>query len=170
MCKNGLLLIGLVLLAASVALLSPSEPRPAPLSDFDAESCVSRWVEMWNRYDLSLIDDLFVTDSRISYFSSEKQGAIRGIDAVREHHRGFGFVDGGKDQGSRLWVEDIRSDVFGGAAVVTGIWFFERAGAGQDEPQRGPVTIVYVPLENEFRIAHMHFATYLDKEQTHGSD
>ena len=111
-----------------------------------------------------------MADSRISYFSSEKQGAIHGFDAVREHHRGFGFVDGGKDQGSRLWVEDIRSDVFGGAAVVTGIWFFERAGSGQDEPQRGPVTIVYVPLEDEFRIAHMHFATYLNEEQTHVSD
>jgi hypothetical protein len=126
---------------------------------------------MWNTYDLSQVEDLFVTDSRLSYFSSEKQGAIYGFDAVLEHHRGFGFVDGGlTDQGSRLWVEDIGSDVFDDAAVVTGIWFFERAGSGENEPERGPVTIVYIPVGDEFRIAHMHFATYLNEEQAHGTN
>ncbi len=164
MCKNGLILTGVVLLSVSVALLSPVEPRPDPPPDFDAELYVQRWVDMWNTYDLSLIEELFVTDQRVSYFSSERQGVIHGIDAVREHHRGFGFVSGGKSQGSRLWMEDIRSDVFDGSVVVTGIWFFQRAGSEPDEIQRGPVTIVYVPRGDGFRIAHMHFATYLEKE------
>jgi len=53
---------------------------------------------MWNSYDLSMVDTLFLTDDRLTYLSSKMEGVIRGVENVREHHRGFGFVVGGKDQ------------------------------------------------------------------------
>jgi len=86
-----------------------------------------------------------------------------GIEAVREHHSGFGFVAGGADKGTRLWLEDVTSTPFGQSAVVTGIWYFERPDGTQ---QRGPVTIVYVSQDDEYRIAHMNFSTYLEDEQS----
>ena len=164
MRKYGLILLGVVLAGAMVACGIPGDSSPAASMEFETETLVQRWVDMWNSYDLSLVDELFLTDSGVSYFSSEKQGVIHGIEAVREHHQGFGFAAGGKNQGSRLWVDDIETDVFDGSAVVTGIWFFQRADAGPEEIQRGPVTIVYVRSRSTFRIAHMHFATYQDKE------
>lgn len=63
---------------------------------------VDRWGKMWNTYDLSQVDVLFVNDDRLTYFSSECEGTLQGIDAVREHHRNFGFVDGGKASESKL--------------------------------------------------------------------
>jgi hypothetical protein len=129
---------------------------------FDAVGIVADWTAMWNSYDLAQVDDLFLADSRLSYFSSEKEGVIEGIEAVREHHKGFGFVPGGKKPDSRLWVEDIRAEVFGRTAVVTGIWFFEKKTAGIAETQRGPLTFVYVLEEGKFRLAHLNFAEYFD--------
>jgi len=94
--------------------------------EFDTDRYVAAWVEMWNSYDLSMVDRLFLTDSRVTYFSSEKEGLITGIETVREHHREFGFVEGGKEQDNRLWVEELHTSVFGPTAIVTGIWFFTR--------------------------------------------
>ena len=164
MCKKGFILLGVVLVGALAAYGILGDCDTAAAADFETDALVQRWVDMWNSYDLSLVDELFLTDHRVSYFSSEKQGVIHGINAVREHHRGFGFVEGGKSQGSRLWVADIETDVLDGSAVVTGIWYFQRADAEPEELQQGPVTIVYVRYRGAFRIAHMHFATYLDKE------
>lgn len=164
MCKNGLILLGLALAGALAAGVIPGFSGPITPVDFETDALVQRWVDMWNDYDLSLVDELFLTDHRVSYFSSEKQGVIHGIDAVREHHRGFGFVEGGKRQGNRLRVDDVETDAFDGSAVVTGIWSFQRSGTGQEGLQRGPVTIVFVRHRGVFRIAHMHFATYLDEE------
>jgi hypothetical protein len=164
MCKNGILLLSVVFVGAMGALWIPGDTRTAPAADTEIGALVERWVHMWNTYDLLLVDELFLADPRVSYFSSEKQGVIHGIEAVREHHRGFGFVPGGKSRGSRLWVEDVETDVIDGTAIVTGIWFFQRAGSGSEGLQRGPVTIVCIPHTDGLRIAHMHFATYLDKE------
>ena len=94
--------------------------------EFNVSEWVDAWVEIWNTYDLNQVDKLFLQDERVTYFSSEKEGAVIGIDAVREHHRGFGFVEGGKDQPNKLWVEDLHTSAFEESAVVTGIWFFER--------------------------------------------
>lgn len=60
------------------------------------------WTDMWNRYDLDRVDQLFVADSTVTYFSPERDGLIRGINALRLHHHGFGFVPGGKDQAGRI--------------------------------------------------------------------
>ena len=119
------------------------------------ESLIEAWVAMWNSYDLDQVEVLFLDDDRLSYFSSEKEGLIKGMAAVLEHHVGFGFVAGGKDQSNRLWLEDLNTDLFQDAAVVTGIWFFasgpEEGGADPampegvvPTPQKGPVTFVCV--------------------------
>lgn len=127
---------------------------------------VSTWVEMWNSYDLDQVEELFLTDDRVTYFSSEFEGVIQGFDAVVEHHRGFGFTPGGEDRGTRLWVEGITEEVFGGTAVLTGVWYFERTTpdeqATASQPQRGPVTFVCVLDQNRWRFAHMNFGNYLD--------
>ena len=158
-----MVLMGLVLMVGGgcqAQQVTPHNPAAAA-SDFDTGRWMEAWVAMWNSYDLTQVDKLFLESSQLNYFSSEKEGVIRGIEAVREHHQGFGFVTGGKSQENKLWVEDIQTDIFGNTAVVTGIWFFQRSSG---EIQRGPVTIVYVQVGDEYRIAHMHFANYIKKE------
>jgi ketosteroid isomerase-like protein len=126
---------------------------------FDAEKCVEKWVKFWNTYDLDQVDELFLQDDRLSYFSSEKEGAIFGFDSVREYHKGFGFIPGGKEQPNKLWVEDIHFADFNSTVIVTGIWCFQKP----DSPkQRGPVTIVYIRQGDRFKIAHMNFSEYKD--------
>ncbi len=127
---------------------------------FDTEKLVGAWVDMWNTYDLSQVDKLFLTTENVTYFSSEKEGLIIGIDAVRQHHVGFGFVAGGKIQENKLWIEDLHTEMYGPVAVVNGIWYFEKGPADNRELQKGPVTIVYAPTDDGYRIAHMHFANY----------
>ena len=158
-----MVLWGLILVVGGGCQTQPGNQNnsAAANAEFDTGRWMEAWVAMWNSYDLNLVDKLFLESSQLTYFSSEKEGVIRGIEAVREHHQGFGFVVGGKTQENKLWVEDIQTDVFGKTAVVTGIWFFQRSSG---EIQRGPVTIVYTQVENEYRIAHMHFANYLKKE------
>jgi len=119
---------------------------------------VDAWVSMWNSYDLSMVDKLFLNDSRVSYFSSEKQGLIKGIEALRRHHEGFGFVRGGKDQPNKLWIEDVEIEIFNQAVVVAATWCFKRGGS--DMAQRGPVTLFYVQIGDEWRIAHANFSNY----------
>ena len=135
--------------------------------DFNTQKLVEAWVEIWNTYDLDQVEKLFLQDERVTYFSSEKEGAVTGIDAVREHHRGFGFVEGGKVQPNKLWVEDLQTSAFVETVVVTGIWFFQRP---DDSVQRGPVTIVYVKISEDYFIAHMHFANYLDEKNKEKSN
>jgi hypothetical protein len=116
------------------------------------------WVSFWNTYDLDLVEKLFLTDARVSYFSSEKQGVIKGIDALKKHHEGFGFVRGGKTQGNRLWLEDLDAQIIEPVVVITAIWHFQRQNA--DTVQKGPVTLVYTQVGNEYRLWHGHFANY----------
>jgi len=128
---------------------------------FDEKKWVGAWVDMWNAYDLSQVKKLFLQDEELTYFSSEKEGVVKGIDAVLDHHKGFGFVEGGKVQDNKLWVENLYTAEFGSTAVVTGIWYFQRPSG---RLQRGPVTFVYVRKEDEYRLAHLHFANYKDPE------
>jgi ketosteroid isomerase-like protein len=125
--------------------------------DFDA-GVIDAWVAFWNTYDLTQFDRLFVTDDRVSYFSSEKVGLIKGVAAVRKHHEGFGFVPGGKVQSNKLSLEQIDVEAFGPSAIVTAIWKFARAGS--DKLQRGPVTLVYTDTAHGYRIAHANFGNY----------
>jgi hypothetical protein len=117
-------------------------------------------VALWTSYDLDRVDRLFLRDDRVTYFSSEKEGLIRGIENVREHHRGFGFVPGGKKAERELWVDRVESDDFGDTLVVTAIWYFGDPKKPAAENQRGPMTMVYVRAAGEYRIAHLHFGNY----------
>jgi hypothetical protein len=148
--------------------------QPGPEPEGPA-AVIEAWVEMWNSYDLDQVDALFLNDARLSYFSSETEGLIRGMEAVRQHHVGFGFVPGGKVQSNRLWLEELHTDLFQDAAVVTGIWYF-RSGAeeggpdvaapagAETPPQKGPVTFVCVNREGRWQFVHMSFSEYLPSE------
>jgi len=136
-----------------------SRPDPAAVPAFDAEAVVSEWVGLWRTYDLDLVDDLFLQDERVTYFSSEFEGLIRGSAELLEHHRGFGFVPGGIEPEQELWVEDVEAMVHGEAVVVGAQWYFGDRAA-RDEAGRGPMTVVYVWDGDRYRIAHMHFANY----------
>lgn len=122
------------------------------------QSIVDKWVSIWNTYDLSMVEKLFLNDSRVSYFSSEKKGLIKGIKALIKHHEGFGFVPGGKAQPNKLWLEDINIEVFDRTSIVTALWFFQRGGT--NNIQSGPVTLVYAHEGDEWRIAHANFSNY----------
>jgi ketosteroid isomerase-like protein len=125
--------------------------------EFDPK-LVGEWVTIWNSYDLNQVLRLFLDDDRVTYFSSEKEGAVKGFEALMEHHRGFGFIEGGKTSPNKLWLEDIDIASFENSTVVTAIWFFKRGGSGN--VQKGPVTLVYVPADDGFRIAHANFSNY----------
>jgi len=148
------------LIFAAALLATTTTCTASTASGFDAHAAVNEWVAMWNSYDLDLVDELFLTDANVSYLSSEREGAIISIDAVREHHVGFGFVSGGETPEATLWMEDIEVTTPGGIAVVTGTWYFRRGADATAELQRGPVTFVYVPTGDGYRIAHAHFADY----------
>ena len=134
---------------------APGDARDS-LGRFDGARQVRAWVEMWNTFDLNQVDALFLRDGRVTYFSSEKPGLIVGAEALREHHRGFGFAPGGANRGSRLWLEGTRAQAYGSAVVVAATWFFQRAGSATS--QRGPVTLILVNDGAGCRIAHAHFA------------
>jgi len=149
-----------------------SEPHQVP---FDADAYVAAWSELWSTYDLDKVDALFLADPAPTYFSSEKEGLIVGLDAIREHHAGFGFVPGGSPPAIELWLEDVHATVFESTAVVNATWYFgDRAAADSGEPgavQKGPMTVVYVLDGDSYKIAHMHFAEYLPTgaEETEGA-
>ena len=141
--------------SAPLVLLHCAAP-PSAGRDAEVRQLLDRWTRAWNSYDLAEVDLLFVPDDTVTYFSSEKDGLIRGIEALRDHHAGFGFVAGGKEQPNTLRLEDVRVDWHGDSALVLARWLFERPG-GQP-PQRGPVTFAFVPTPGGYRIAHAHFA------------
>ncbi len=120
-------------------------------------SLIDDWVAVWNSYDLDALDDLFIQDESLSYFSSEKTGVIRGFEALKKHHEGFGFEPGGKLTKTRLWLESIHATDQHQAPVVTANWFFQKA---EGVIQTGPVSIVYAFSNGAYRIQHMHFANY----------
>lgn len=129
----------------------------AAASFSSTEKLIDAWVQCWNNYDLERVKELFLDDDRLTYFSSEKEGGIRGMEAVLEHHRGFGFVSGGKKQPNKLWLENRTVDEFGPVSVVTAVWFFQREDG---RVQKGPVTFVILDENGDQRIIHVHFANY----------
>ncbi|MBN2246047.1 MAG: hypothetical protein JW755_09410 [Candidatus Aminicenantes bacterium] len=158
--RKFVLFIGLALTTALIC--SDYSSLSGEKSNFNTNKYVDAWIKMWNTYDLDQVDELFLLDNRLTYFSSEKEGIIIGINAVRDHHIGFGFVKRGKKQPNKLWLEDINSTEFNSSAVVTGIWYFQRQDGSI---QRGPVTIVYVQQGDSYRIAHMNFSNYQEPEE-----
>ena len=128
------------------------------MSEMKVKEAVEAWVRLWNTYDLDEVRMLFFDDERVTCFSSEKRGLIKGIDDLVDHHEEFGFVPGGKETGNRLWLEDVDIEEFTDSAAVKADWLFQREGS--DEAQRGPVSIHYVEAGDGWRIAHAHFSNY----------
>jgi len=150
----------MALSATTTALLAAcATGESAP--PFDTDHYVSAWVDLWNTYDLDLVDELFLTDSTVTYFSSEREGLITGIEAVRAHHEGFGFVPGGRSADQELWVDDVHTATHGATAIVTGMWFFGQPDSAANQVQRGPFTFVYVLKDDGYRLAHLNFGKYL---------
>ena len=143
-----------------ISLAVGTTPIASAAPSAEAERLVASWVALWSSYDLDGVDDLFLQDARVTYFSSEKEGLIRGIENIREHHRGFGFVPGGKKAERELWVEQVESDDFGDTLVVSAVWYFGDRKKPAAENQRGPMTMIYVRTAGEFRIAHLNFGNY----------
>lgn len=115
------------------------------------KALIAAWEKSWNTYDLNEVQRLFVNDSSVTYFSSERAGLIHGIDSLLKHHRSFGFVPGGKSSANRLWLTGIRYL----PSAVTATWHFQRP----DNPeQRGPVTFILKSVPGGKRIAHAHFS------------
>jgi hypothetical protein len=170
--RPSLYLVASLALAVAVAC-APGEPAGSGAetdaatlpATFDTEANLAAWLELWATYDLDKVDELFLVDPPPTYFSSEKQGLIVGLDAIREHHAGFGFVPGGSQPTSELWLEEVHSELFGTTAVVNAIWYFgDRSAASPGGPgavQRGPMTAVYVLDGDTYKIAHMSFSEYL---------
>jgi hypothetical protein len=154
-----LAIFGLVALVG-IACIN-TDPKEVSKIAFDADTWIGDWVKMWNTYDLDEVNRLFITDERLTYLSSEKEGTIQGIEAIREHHRDLGFVEGGKKQPNKLWVDNLVTTDLGETAVVAGIWYFQRPAG---PVQRGPMTMVYLLEDEEYRIVHMHFANYREDE------
>ena len=135
-----------------------AEPPATPQALLDA------WVGLWGSYDLDVVGELFVRDDRLTYFSSEFEGLIRGYDAIVEHHRGFGFVPGGTERDSVIWVEDAAFVELGTTVMIGAICYFGDPDSPGDA-QKGPMTVLAVPDGDGFRIGHMHFATYAASEE-----
>ena len=112
---------------------------------------IKAWEKSWNTYDLAVVQQLFVSDSTVTYFSSERPGLIHGIDSLMKHHRGFGFVNGGKVSPNKLWLTEVRYLPL----AVTATWHFQRPGVVE---QRGPVTFILKKNQKGVRIAHAHFS------------
>jgi len=117
----------------------------------NAKSLIGAWEKSWNTYDLDEVGRLFVSDSTVTYFSSERPGLIHGFDSLIHHHRGFGFVPGGKTSPNRLWLTEVRYL----PAAVTATWHFKRP---EGPEQRGPVTFILHRGAKGLRIAHAHFS------------
>lgn len=113
---------------------------------------IGAWEKSWNTYDLNEVQRLFVNDSSVTYFSSERAGLIHGIDSLVKHHKSFGFVQGGKQPTNRLWLTEVR---YLKDASVTATWHFQRPG---NDEQRGPVTFILKTVKGGYRIAHAHFS------------
>jgi tetratricopeptide (TPR) repeat protein len=122
-----------------------------------ATRLIGRWVVLWNTYDLDRVDALFLEDEDLHYISSEQAGILQGFEAVRQLHAGFGFVPGGTDRASRLWVENTAVNIYGLTAVVTGRWHFQQADPTTPR-QSGTFTMILVPQKRRLAIAHAHFA------------
>ena len=142
-------------IAAEVDAAGLTLTNPARASAADA---LKTWTVMWNTYDLGLVYSLFSVNPPPTYLSSGKKGLIMGLEPLVEHHKGFGFIPGGKAQDDRLWLEDVRIQALGPAAVVTARWFLDKS-VGEDGPVRqGPVTFMLMQAPDGYRIVHAQFA------------
>ncbi|MEQ1855398.1 MAG: amidohydrolase family protein, partial [Longimicrobiales bacterium] len=136
-----------------------AESRPAGLGAPTPEALVESWLGMWRRYNLDIAADLFVNSDALTYFPSDREGLIEGFPAVRQYLEGLGFVSGGFQPESEMWLEQVTVSDFGESAVVGAVWYFgnrlNRPAAG-----RGPLTMVFERVGYGWRISHVNFGNY----------
>lgn len=78
------------------------------------------------------------------------------MDALQKHHKGFGFVKGGKDSEAKLWLTETHYTDLDGSILVVAIWHFSRPGA--DAEQKGPVSFIIIENAAGYVIHHAHFS------------
>jgi imidazolonepropionase-like amidohydrolase len=117
------------------------------------------WIGMWRRYDLDWVEELFVPDDALTYFASDREGLIEGIDAVRAYHADVGFVPGGFAPENELWLEQVTIADFGESAVVGAMWYFGNR-VNRLAAARGPMTMVLASTSSGFKISHLNFGNY----------
>ena len=143
----------IVFMGSAKTVSAQNEPIQTPSVLLD------KWVTLWTSYDLNLVEHLFIRDNRLTYFSSETKGLIRGFEAVVEHHRGLGLEAGGAERTNIVWVRDTNIVDFGSISLIGAIWYFGDPSS-PETAEKGPMSLLAVETENGYRIGHMHFATY----------
>ena len=143
-----------------VVACSPKQ-EASTIETNEVEIIIDDWLILWSTYDLDMVSEIFWQNEQATYFSSEKEGLIKGYDQFIAHHEGFGFVKGGNSAEKSLWLEAINTTVHKGTAVVEAVWYFGDETAAKATVQNGPVSFVLVRNKTgEVRIAHTHFANY----------
>ncbi len=125
----------------------------------EVTAVIDKWLNLWATYDSDLLGEIFYQSDNLTYFSSEKEGLIKGYQQMLPHHEGFGFVKGGKEPPVGLWLESIETRINGETAIVAATWFNGDKAADRDSLQHGPVTFVLLRDEQgAVKISHAHFA------------
>lgn len=131
------------------------------ITEIEVNHVIDKWVELWASYNLDSLNSVFLVSADLSYFSSEKEGLIKGYEMLVPHHEGFGFVPGGKSPAKELWLEDVETTLFKECAVVSAIWYFGDKAQGRETNQLGPVSFVLVRNRSgKLKIAHTNFSNY----------
>ncbi|MEX2048216.1 MAG: amidohydrolase family protein [Gemmatimonadota bacterium] len=133
---------------------------PAPIASTETpRALLDSWLAMWGRYDLAPLRELFIASDALTYFPSDRQELISGFDDVRNYHADLGFVVGGFQPESELWLEGVTISDFEESAVIGAVWYFgsrvNPAAAG-----RGPLTMVLTRTSAGYRISHINFGNY----------
>lgn len=120
---------------------------------------LNAWLNLWRRYDLDALEDVFLVDPALTYFASDTEGVMQGWDAVRSYYEEQGFVPGGFSVTDELWLENTLITDFEESAVVSAVWRFGNRVTPADAG-RGPFTMVVVKTNTGFRVSHVNMANY----------
>lgn len=120
---------------------------------------LNAWLNLWRRYDLDALEDVFLVDPALTYFASDSEGVIEGWEAVRSYYEEQGFVPGGFSVTDELWLEDTLITDFEDSAVVSAVWRFGNR-VTPETAGRGPFTMVIVRTNTGFRVSHVNMANY----------
>jgi len=154
--KQITIIILLVLIGCSTAT-----EKKTTLTEIESNAVIGKWLNLWETYDVNKLGDVFLESDKLTYFSSEKRGLIKGYDKMKPHHIGFGFVEGGKKPAKSLWLENIETRVYDGSTMVGGVWYFGDKSLPKDSISNGPVTFIIVKDKQGLaKIIHTHFANY----------
>ncbi|WP_347924397.1 hypothetical protein [Pontimicrobium sp. SW4] len=156
-----LVLVLLLFIACNTTTKNELPVQEVKLTENEVSPIIDKWLKLWETYDVNMLDEIFLESDELTYFSSEKEGLMKGYKELKPHHIGFGFTEGGKKPEKALWLEDLETRIYNGSAMVGGIWYFGDRSLPKDSISKGPVTFVLIKDENgATKIAHTHFANY----------